>query len=162
MKQVGAVANAFLEKSNEISLLKLLKLCYIAQGFSLAILDRPIFDSDDIEAWKYGPVIPSIYHEFKHLKGNTIGEHRSIITDFDREYELIVKIPTLTDDNDKKIINIVWNMYGEYTANELVTMTHRRGTPWDMVYISGMNRVIPNEMIQKYYKILIEKMMKNG
>lgn len=161
MKQVGAVANAFLEKSNDITLLKLLKLCYIAQGFSLAILDRAIFDSDDIEAWKYGPVIPSIYHEFKHLKGEVIKE-KSIIIDFDKDFNFIPNTPELTDENDKKIIDIVWNMYGKYTANQLVDMTHRRGTPWDMVYISGMNKIIPNEMIKKYYKILVDKMMQNG
>lgn len=58
MKKVSAVANEFLEKSDKISVLKLVKLCYIAQGFSLAVLDRPIFNDDRIEAWKYGPVAP--------------------------------------------------------------------------------------------------------
>ena len=32
---------------------------------SLALLERPLFEDDKIEAWKYGPVVPSIYHEFK-------------------------------------------------------------------------------------------------
>lgn len=158
MKRIGAVANAFLDKSDKISLLKLLKLCYIAQGFSLAILNRAIFEDDHIEAWRYGPVIPSLYHEFKYLKGDVIGAKRSIITDFNRNFEIITETPKLTDENDKKIIEIVWNMYGKYTANELVSMTHKTGTPWDLVYIPNENRVIPIDLIKKYYKMLVEKM----
>lgn len=156
MKHVGAVANAFLDKSNEISLLKLLKLCYIAQGFSLAILDRPIFNSDSIEAWKNGPVIPSLYHEFKYFGGTPIRK-KSVIINFDKNFD--TEIPELKDEDDKKIIDIVWNMYGHYSANDLATMTYRRGTPWDMTYISEVNRVISNDRIQKYYKILVTKMM---
>lgn len=157
MKRVGAVANAFLEKSNDMTLLKLLKLCYIAQGFSLAILNRPIFEDDHIEAWKYGPVIPSLYHEFKRFKGDIINI-KSFYIELTDDFDFNNTTPQLTDENDKKIIEIVWNMYGKYSANELVSMTHKRGTPWDLVYIPNENRVIPAELIKKYYKMLVEKM----
>ena len=44
--------------------LKLQKLLYFAQGFSYAFYDKELFN-DDFEAWVHGPVIPSIYHEYK-------------------------------------------------------------------------------------------------
>lgn len=157
MRKVSAVANEFLEKSDEISVLKLVKLCYIAQGFSLAILDRPIFDDDKIEAWKYGPVVPSIYHEFKHFGRKNITSKSEYAT-LNDDFNFITETPVLTDENDKKIIQIVWNMYGKFSGNELVTMTHKKGTPWDLVYRRNENEIIPNELISKYYKMLVEKM----
>lgn len=157
MKKVSAVANEFLDKSEEISVLKLVKLCYIAQGFSLAIFNRPIFDDDRIEAWKYGPVIPSIYHEFKYFGKNNINKKSKFLA-IDNGFDFIEEIPKLTDENDKKIVQIVWNMYSKYSAGELIDMTHKKGTPWDIVYRQSKNEIIPNQLIQKYYRMLVNKM----
>ena len=157
MKKVSAVANEFLGKSNEISVLKLVKLCYIAQGFSLAVLDRPIFNDDRIEAWRYGPVVPSIYHEFKHFKKESITENSTFLT-LNNDFDFIEETPELTDENDKKIVQIVWNMYGKFSPGELVDLTHKNGTPWDLTYRPNSNNVIPNELIKEYYKILVSKM----
>lgn len=157
MKKVSAVANEFLDKSKEISVLKLVKLCYIAQGFSLAVLDRPIFNDDRIEAWRYGPVVPSIYHEFKHFKKGSITEKSKFLA-LNSNFDFIEETPKLTDENDKKIVEIVWNMYGKFSPGELVDLTHKNGTPWDLTYRPNSNNVIPNELIKEYYKILVSKM----
>lgn len=159
-KKINAVANEFLAiPNNDITLLKLLKLCYIAQGFSLAILDRPIFD-DDIEAWKYGPVVPALYHEFKHFGSKKI-DKKSQYSYLNDSFDFISETPTLTNDDDKKIIQIVWNLYGVYSGGELVDMTHRRGTPWDLIYIPNSNKIIPQKLIKEYYDILVDKMKSN-
>lgn len=157
MKKVSAVANEFLKKSNEISVLKLVKLCYIAQGFSLAVLDRPIFNDDRIEAWRYGPVVPSIYHEFKHFGRKNITTKSQFVT-FTEDFNFIEETPVLTDENDKKIVQIVWNMYGGLSANRLVDLTHKSGTPWDLTYRPNLNNIIPNDLIKEYYKMLVDKM----
>ena len=44
--------------------MKIIKLVYIAHGHYLAKNDSPLF-TEKVEAWDYGPVIPSLYHEFK-------------------------------------------------------------------------------------------------
>ena len=58
------VAQYFLAKSDEdagdlMSNLKLQKLVYYAQGFALALFDKPLF-SERIEAWIHGPVYPAV------------------------------------------------------------------------------------------------------
>ena len=53
-------------------------------------------------------------------------------------------------------------MYGKDTAGELVNITHKRGTPWDLTYIPKQNNVIPLELIEKYYKMLIRNIKNNG
>ena len=53
-----------------------MKRVYIAHGFSLAINKESLLDKrfDKVEAWKYGPVIPSVYHSFKQYKADPITE----------------------------------------------------------------------------------------
>ncbi len=50
--------------ADTISNLKLQKLLYYAQGIFLAINDEPLFE-EPILAWAHGPVVESVYHEYK-------------------------------------------------------------------------------------------------
>lgn len=58
------------EDGEQISNLKLQKLLYYAQGYALAILNRPLF-AENIEHWQHGPVVPCIYRTYK----NTAAAH---------------------------------------------------------------------------------------
>lgn len=60
------VANYILKKTGRIQAIKLQKLCYLAQGWSLAWLRGPLFN-DEIRAWRYGPVVYSLYQEHRGL-----------------------------------------------------------------------------------------------
>ena len=151
MGTASSVANEFLklsnEQSSEITNMKLVKLMYIAQGLSLALLERPLFEDDKIEAWKYGPVVPSIYHEFKHFKSDPITA-KSVTLDSNWAHS---SEPELTSDDDKKIVQLTWNLYKDSSAEDLVVSTHRPGTPWSLAYTQGKNSVIDNRVIKKYY-----------
>jgi len=153
MGTAGSVANEFINISintnNDLTNMRLAKLMYVAQGLSLSLLDRPIFEDDVIQAWKYGPVIPSIYHEFKHFKAQPITT-KSVISSKKNWREF--SEPTLTDDDDIKIVTLAWNLYKETSTEELVSATHRAGTPWSLTYdFYGENKIIENRLIKKYY-----------
>ena len=51
---------------NDVTNLKVIKLAYLCQGWALGAYGRPIF-FEPVEAWRYGPVIPSIYNNYKNL-----------------------------------------------------------------------------------------------
>ena len=59
------IANYFIE-NGKYDNFTLNKLVYITKGFALATLDDGLFE-EEVEAWKYGPVISSLYHEFKQF-----------------------------------------------------------------------------------------------
>lgn len=52
--------NAKKSRNPSMSTMKLHKLLYFAQGWSLAFLGEPLFD-EEIHAWKSGPVIPVLF-----------------------------------------------------------------------------------------------------
>src|SRR5690348_2726800 len=70
-----AVANYFLDLASvdgeSISPLKLQKLLYFGHGWHLAITGEPLL-SERIRAWKYGPVVESIYYQFRRFGNRPI------------------------------------------------------------------------------------------
>ena len=160
-----SVANYFIELANKedkpITQLGLMKRVYIAHGFSLAINDKSLLDNrfDKVEAWKYGPVIPSVYHSFKQYKANPIRE-KAVIMEWDEKTgNISFPEPTLTDGDAKKIVEMVWKRYHGFLDSELVTLTHRKGTPWAVCYVPEQNVPIPDEITEMYYKTLIRNIV---
>jgi uncharacterized phage-associated protein len=54
------VAAYILRERGPMTALKLQKLVYYSQAWSLVWDERPLFD-EQIEAWTYGPVVPALY-----------------------------------------------------------------------------------------------------
>lgn len=93
--------------------LKLQKLLYLAQGYSYAFYDRPLF-KEDLEGWVHGPVVRNVYDMFKNYQYNSIN------TNFEVQ-EL--------DDEAKDIINYVIKNFGKYDAKYLEKISHEQ-EPW--------------------------------
>lgn len=161
-----AVANYFVDLSKKykvpIHLLGLVKRVYIAHGLALAYRHKGLIDPrfDKVEAWKYGPVIPSVYHSFKQYRNNAITEKVSNLI-WDDNGVPKWETPQLTDKEDKAIVEAVWKRYFTYSDGELVTLLHRNGTPWDVCYIQGTNAPIPDEVTKAYYDLLLNKIKEN-
>lgn len=162
-----AVANFFIrratEEETELTLLKLLKLVYIGYGFCLALLHRSILNDnfDWVEAWKYGPVIPSVYHTFKHNGKNPIKTEGTVVRDFDDNGEPCIETPRVEDDDVKLVLNTVWKRYRDINAATLVNLLHQDNTPWAFCYVPGENIEIPESVTTVYYEMLI-KSIANG
>jgi len=146
----AAIANYFLSKASQegrtLTPMQLIKLVYIAHGWHLGYFDRPLI-SERVQAWKFGPVIDSLYHCLKQY-GN------GAITSF-------IPIPLqsstmISDANSIALLDHVWRSYSSYNGMQLSTMTHQPNTPWSRVWeASGrFNRSeeIPEEEIKAHYK----------
>lgn len=131
------------DKQLEITNLKLQKLIYIANGYMLAIHDAPLINEAP-QAWKYGPVIHSIYRQFKEYAENPITVNT----------ELLEK--DILSPQAKAIIDAVVDTYGNDSAIELVNLTHEADTPWDEVWNNqgGQERLfaeIDEELIKNHF-----------
>lgn len=161
-----AVANYFLSKYRKhgITPLKIQKLVYIAHGWHLAYFDKPLVEDEDAEAWEFGPVFPSLYHEFKYRGRMPIIELATILSIKDRKnLSFEKKIPNIlkSDNQTIQLLDTIWEVYGNLTGAALSSLTHRENSPWAEVRAESngkRNTNIDNEIIKKYYK----KLKSNG
>ena len=160
-----AIANFFLDiatkRKTRITPLKIQKLVYISHGWHLALTDdRPLVDDEYAEAWQYGPVFPSLYHEFKHYGRDAIVEPATDIVFTGNDFEESTPHVGENDTGIQKLLNRIWEVYGGFTGPQLSDMTHASGTPWASTWQqnSGFRNVhIPNEAISAHYQKLMEK-----
>ena len=150
------VACYIIEKSRYTKThLQVQKLVYISHGFMLAIHDRSLF-YDDVEAWSHGPTIPSIYGAFERWGSGVIGNTTTSPSPCTPPPS---PPPKQFDDEERKVIDSVYENYGKFSGYHLSDITRNAGgeldTPWTQCYESGgENTVIGNGLIKQYYKFL--------
>lgn len=164
----GAVANYLIENAGnrniEFQQLGLMKRLYIVHGFSLGMFNKSILDApyDRIEAWKYGPVIPSIYHEIKHFGSKPIPKaFKCSITHTGDNFPWVLNSeePMLKDKDIKKTCDFILEEYQGKEDRQLIALTQDEGTPWwQTVRTNGYSSEIPNDLIKNYYEALIKKL----
>lgn len=143
MVTVHDVAAYILLQCGPMSAIKLQKLVYYAQAWSLVWDDRPLF-SERIEAWAFGPVVPDLY----------VMQHGQF---------LITEWPagdiSHLDDSAKETVSLVVSEYGKRNAQELSDSTNRE-LPW-IEARKGLgtwergNREITLNAMSEYYSSLM-------
>lgn len=125
--------------------MQLLKLVYIAHGWMLGVFEEALI-CDEIQAWKYGPVIPSLYEQLK-LNG------ASKITN------PILQEEAIFSDKEVDAIEFTFKSYGKLSAFQLSNITHQDNTPWDQTYGKGDGwaEIISNSSIKQHYQELAKK-----
>lgn len=142
------VANRMLEiaqtRGEEITPLKMLKLVYIAHGWSFPYMGSPLL-AEPAQAWQYGPVVPSLYRATSRFRAGPITEH---IPDTD---------PQVLSDQAIALIQSVYDSYSRYSGTQLSNMTHMPNTPWSEAWnAGGRNALIPNDRIAAHYQHLLD------
>lgn len=150
-----------------MSPLKLQKLLYFAHGWHLAIVDAPLLD-EHVEAWQFGPVVPSVYHEFKNfgnipITGSRFKAPTRVLVDGKsavRVVPLVLDFQNPDACKAKPIIDRVWSVYKAFTPIQLSSMTHQPDSPWDKAWKGSGGRRgtdIDDEAIKEYFKGLLTK-----
>ena len=124
------------EQGDAMTNMRVNKLLYFAQGYCLAKYGKPLF-TDRIEAWKKGPVVPSVYDHYKPFGWNIIVDtpaERSKFTS--EEFNLLIDIS---------------EAYRFHSTTALSDKTHEDGSPWKQCYIENERVVIQPELIRKYF-----------
>lgn len=126
------------EDSGElISNLKLQKLLYYVQGFSLAITGKPMF-REAIKAWEHGPVVPQVWHEYRDCLSGAIPVPMDVPFDsFSAE--------------QKELLDEVYSVYGQFSAWKLRNMTHDE-PPWTE---TAKNEEIKHGKLKSFFRTKI-------
>lgn len=113
VEHVDDVAAAFIDQLGAMPAMKLQKLVYYAQAWSLARTGTPMFDQP-IEAWAQGPVVDRLFQQhigLRYVRTWTSGR------------------PERLSDGARDLIAWVAQRYGHLSGDELSEMTHRE-RPW--------------------------------
>ncbi|PIR24843.1 MAG: hypothetical protein COV43_08365 [Deltaproteobacteria bacterium CG11_big_fil_rev_8_21_14_0_20_42_23] len=138
MVNVCDVAAYILQKKGQMTAMKLQKLVYYCQAWSLVWDDAPLF-KEQIEAWANGPVVRELYeyHRGMFLVDKVHGDPKKIG---------VVQ---------KKTIDSVLKYYGDKTSQWLSDLTHSE-SPWrdareGLLPESRGSKVITHAEMSEYY-----------
>ena len=142
------VAAFLLEQLGGMSAMKLQKLVYYAQAWSLALHKRPLFQQE-IQAWSYGPVIPELYATHRRQFVVT----REDIGGAGNASEVKADTLALT------VVGHVVRSYGQKDGVQLSDLTHAED-PWRFARarvpeLSRSQAIITHEAMQRFYQKLI-------
>jgi uncharacterized phage-associated protein len=133
------VAAYIVKKTGSLTTMKLQKLVYYCQAWSLVWDEEPLFN-EKIEAWANGPVIRELFYFHRgHFKIDNVS----------------IGNPDLLSESQKETIDAVLDFYNKKSSQELIDLTHSE-LPWVKARegISDFergNRVISLDSIAEYF-----------
>ena len=124
-----------------LSNLQLQKMLFLTQMSYLGQTNIPLF-GDEFEAWKYGPVVPALYHNLKvfgsaHVTEENFPQSKSGVP--------------ITEDIKEKILDPVVDVAITSAPWELVRQSHLQGGAWEKYYIPYHKTLMPKEVIRGEY-----------
>lgn len=139
------IARYILEKRQDMTAMKLQKLMFYCQAWSLVWNEEPLFHAD-FQAWENGPVLPLLYQRHK---GMFKVSPDTFLTDFNSKN---------LDARDIDVVDRVLDFYGDKSAQWLSNLTHQEA-PWlrargDVAAGERSDAVITQASMAEYYDSL--------
>lgn len=160
----SAVANAFIDIQAsdsgaypKIDQMKLYKLVYYAHAWWLGHKSEPLFD-EDVHAWPWGPVVPSLYGWFKDAGRGAVTSERALVVMKTGEGFLDFRMvePESPSEDVMTFLRQVWDAHKAFTGIQLSNATHAEGEPWDIILRQHgdleQKPLIPNPVIEAVFK----------
>jgi uncharacterized phage-associated protein len=116
------------------------KLIYYAQAFHLVLEGEPLFP-DEIQAWKWGPVIPGVYKQYASYGADPI------ILPLDGDAAALGK-------GTEKFLTEIVEFFCRHTAANLSRATHSE-QPW-IDAIGSSDNAVSQSSLRQFYGSLIE------
>jgi uncharacterized phage-associated protein len=146
MATVFDVATFILSKQESMPAMKLHKLVYYCQAWSLVWNEEPLF-KEPIKAWVSGPVVEALYKLHQ-------GQFEVEAADFHGN-------PKVLNEKQNKVISLVLKDYGSKPSKWLSDLTHLE-TPWrdarkDLSDAERGDREITWAAMAEYYESLLSE-----
>ena len=115
------------DERNKISPMKLQKMIYFTYKRFFQKTGVPLF-AERFEVWRYGPVLPTVYNEFKKYRDKPI---KSLCYDRDGK---AWSVDEGSSTEVHEAFEFVWTTYKKGNGIELSTLTHQPNTAWFRAY----------------------------
>ncbi len=139
MRKAESVANYIIaygmEIGHPVSNLQLQKILYYVQVHFLKTTGIPFF-KDEIEAWQFGPVIPSVYYRYAVFGPAPITIFEDPAIDLNRR--------------ERSDLNGIIREKSVLSSWDMVRDTHQEGKPWQKYYEPDARNIIPKEAMELY------------
>lgn len=131
--------------------LKLQKLLYFIQAAAMLKNKKPLFD-DDILAWDCGPVVLSVYDEFKRFANTEIPEIKTYFEMPGGYDTLSTKVfdETVLSKKDRQLINSVVDYFKDY-SNTALTKLIQNQKPWIVAFGFDPWHIIRPDALYDYF-----------
>lgn len=144
----GQFVNLGIKESNPVTQMKLQKMVFFAHGLHLAINSGNPLIREKFLAWKFGPVVPTIYQLYKKWGNSPIIEKTSILVN-SQPLEYFSEL----SESALEAINNTWEITKDVDAITLSNWSHSPDSPWAITYKSiGENGVIDDNLIKDYFE----------
>ncbi len=128
LEKIGNTVVYIADRIPQLSKTKLLKLLYILDEISIKKSGIPILNLK-YKVWKFGPVSEELFID---LSSEATLLEKFINRDIEGNF-IISKVQFNEDqfsENDIELMDFVIEKYGNKTAKELISYTHRVNSPW--------------------------------
>ena len=130
LKNSKYIITYFNEKGKDVTNLMLEKLLYFLEAIYMVRTNEDYLFNDDFYAWNFGPVNEIVYKEYKFFGRIPITLEEKIL---------------IPKENVRYIENL-YNLFKEYNAYDLVSLSHQDGSPWYIID-KYYNSDIPDDVI---------------
>lgn len=139
MRKAKSVANYVIaygmKIGHPVNNLQLQKILYYIQVHFLKEKGIPFF-KDEIEAWQFGPVIPTVYYQYAAWGPAPITMFKTQKIDLEQE--------------EKKDLEQIVKKKTVLSLLEIVADTHKKGKAGDLYYKINKRNVIPKKAMELY------------
>jgi uncharacterized phage-associated protein len=151
------IANEFIRRAitdgRPITQMHIQKYVYLAHGWTLALTGSALIN-ERFEAWDYGPVERRLYDALRGYGAQPIKRPIKYGDDTPFRSDDGGEAAADLSDDERKILDKIWNEYKDFEAFQLSALTHEIGTPWRGIYKKGQNLIIDNVKIGDYFQDL--------
>ena len=124
----------------DITPMKLQKITYFVYRDYLKSTNQNLFE-ERFETWKYGPVLPSVYNEFKDFGSNSIKRYAT-----ENNGKTVYTVDEDSSPIFKKVIDSIWNTCKNYDGIYLSFITHKDGSAWSKAVEQGSSYLLNSDI----------------
>lgn len=117
------VIEYFNGNDKEVTNLKIQKLMYFLEAIYMVITKEDHLFDTPFYAWAYGPVSKILYDQYRAFESYPI--------ELSEEEKQLGR--NISSEN-KKYIEVLFKLFGDMKASELVDLTHIKSSPWYELY----------------------------